>query len=257
MASVAATNGLALYLYGIVAADAEAGFVGSGVGGADVDMWTEGRVAAVASPLAAGKLRPQRAHLAAHHRVLSELALLGPVLPVVFGTLVESEPQLRDFLRLNHDRLAGLLERIEGKVELGLKVYWDTANIFEYFVATHQELEAMRNRLFQPGRTATVEEKLALGEAFASALQQARQRHTRRVREALAPYCAEIRDVSPGDEQMIMKLACLVERDRQSQWEEGVRQAAMLFDDHYRFHYSGPWPPYNFVDLDLGAACSS
>ena len=48
-----------------------------------------------------------------------------------------------------------------------------------------------------------------------------------------------------------MKLACLVERDGQRQWEEGVRQAAWLFDDHYRFDYNGPWPPYNFADIDL------
>ena len=48
-----------------------------------------------------------------------------------------------------------------------------------------------------------------------------------------------------------MKLACLVERRRQGQWEEGVRQAALLFDDHYRFDYNGPWPPYNFADIDL------
>ena len=53
--------------------------------------------------------------------------------------------------------------------------------MFEYFVATHQELEAMRNRLFRPGRTPTVEEKVELGELFASLLQQARQRHTQRV----------------------------------------------------------------------------
>ena len=25
----------------------------------------------------------------------------------------------------------------------------------------------------------------------------------------------------------------------------------MLFDDHYRFDYNGPWPPYNFADVDL------
>ena len=29
-----------------------------------------------------------------------------------------------------------------------------------------------------------------------------------------------------------------------------MRQAAALFDDNYRFDYSGPWPPYNFVDVD-------
>ncbi len=134
---------------------------------------------------------------------------------------------------------------------MGLKIFWDLPNVFEYFVASHQELEAMRNRLFRPGRTPSVEEKVQLGELFVSLLQQARQRHTRRVREALAPYCVEMRIIDAGEERLIMKLACLVQRDRQGQWEEGVRQAAGLFDDHYRFDYNGPWPPYNFADIDL------
>ena len=106
---------------------------------------------------------------------------------------------------------------------MGLKVYWDLPNVFEYFVATHQELESMRNRLFRPGRTPTMEEKVELGERFVSLLQQARERHTRRVKEALAEYCVEVRGIDPGEERMILKLACLVEKDRQAEWEEGVR----------------------------------
>ena len=53
-------------------------------------------------------------------------------------------------------------------------MYWDLPNVFEYFVASHQELEAMRDRLFRRGRTPSVEEKVELGELFVSLLQQAR-----------------------------------------------------------------------------------
>jgi hypothetical protein len=237
-------------LYGIASADANAETFPGGVCGGSVKTLVEGRLAAVVSRIETDRLRPQRANIAAHHRVLQDLAARASVLPVVFGTVVFSDDDLREFLRSNHDSLSALLERLAGKVELGLKVYWDTPNIFDYFVATHQELAQMRNRLFQPGRVATMDEKVALGETFASLLQQARQRHTDRVRQALAPYCVEIRSVSPGDEQMIMKLACLVEKDRRQQWEEGVQRAAALFDDHYRFDCNGPWPPFNFVDID-------
>ena len=249
MASVIAGTETVLYLYGMIGAEADVDDAGSGLGGARLETLVEGRVAAVFSPTGAGKVRPQRGNLAAHHRVLHDLARRHAVLPVVFGTVVESEDELREFVRDNHDALAGMLARLAGKVEMGLKVYWDTQNIFEYFIATHQELETLRNRMFRHGRSATVEEKVALGEAFASALQQARLRHTGRVKEAIAPYCAEIRAVTPGEEQMIMKLACLVDKDRVGPWEEGIRRAASLFDDHYRFDYSGPWPPYNFADI--------
>jgi hypothetical protein len=239
-----------LYIYGITVADAMV-CPRSGVGGSDVELIVEGNLAAIASPLGAGKVRPQRANLAAHHRILHDLAEERPVLPVVFGTITGHEEELRRVLRRNQDAFAGLLERLRDKVEMGLKVYWDLPNVFEYFVATHQELESMRNHLFRPGRTPTVEEKVELGERFVSLLQQARERHARRVKEALAPYCVEVRGIDPGEERMILKLACLVEKGRQEHWEEGVRLSAMLFDDHYRFDYNGPWPPYNFADVDL------
>lgn len=253
MSTATASTQTGLYLYGITADDGGAVHFAGGVAGADVETIAEGRVAAVVSRVGQGRLRPQRANLAAHHRVLTDLARQRPVLPVVFGTITAGEDELRSVLRQNHDTLAASLERLRGKVEMGLKVYWDLPNVFDYFVASYQELESMRNRLFRPGRTPTVEEKIALGELFVSLLQQARQRHTRRVQEALVPCCDEIRVVDAGEEKMIMKLACLLEEGRQQQWEEGVREAARLFDDHYRFDYSGPWPPYNFaaVDLDL------
>ncbi len=249
MATASAPSRTGWYLYGITVCGATQGL--AGVAGAEVEAIVEGGLAAVVSPLGAERIRPNRANLAAHHRVLRDLAEQRPVLPVVFGTVTGSDEELRQLLRRNHEALAALLARLRGKVEMGLKVYWDLPNVFDYFVATHQELEGMRNRLFRPGRTPSVEEKVELGERFVSLLQQARRRHTERVRKALGPYCVEVRTIDPGEERMIMKLACLVQGRQQEWWEEGVRQAALLFDDHYRFDYNGPWPPYNFADVDL------
>jgi hypothetical protein len=80
-------------------------------------------------------------------------------------------------------------------------------------------------------------------------LRQCREHHTQQVIDALSPYCAEIRAVDPGAEQMIMKLVCLVHEERQKQCEEGIQKAARRFDDHFCFKYSGPWAPFDFVDV--------
>ena len=45
-----------------------------------------------------------------------------------------------------------------------------------------------------------------------------------------------------------MDLACLVAREGQHRFEQGVFDAAKQFDDNYSFDYSGPWPPYNFAE---------
>ena len=152
---------------------------------------------------------------------------------------------------MNHDELAGQLALLRGKVQMSLGVCWNTSNIFEFFVATNRELREMRDRVFRPGREPSLKERMELGEWFKSLLEQCRERHTQQVIDALAPYCAEIRAIDVGAEQMIMKLVCLVHKDRQGRFEEGIQEAARKFDDRYSFKYSGPWAPYNFVDFKL------
>ena len=251
MASITTIAPTELYLYGIALAGRTGPALPPGVTGAGVESIVEGPLAALVTRLGARKIRPHRANLAAHHQVLRELAGRQPVLPVAFGTLADSEDRLREILRRNREVLSGRLRQLEGTVEMSLKVLWETANIFEFFVATHQELEQMRNRLFRPGRVPALEEKLAMGKLFASLVEESRGRHTKRVTEALAPYCLEIRALDCREERMVMKLACLVEKSRQARWEAGLEATARLFDHHYCFQYSGPWAPYNFAEVDL------
>ena len=78
------------YFYGVTVAEPLANSR-EGVGGAAVELIVEAPLAAVVSRLGTGKVRAQRANLAAHHHVLGELAGQRPVLPAVFGTVTGSQ----------------------------------------------------------------------------------------------------------------------------------------------------------------------
>ena len=96
MAATIAPSCCGTYLYGITMADAAAANDGAspaaqGVAGASVETVVEGRLAAVVSRLESDAVRPQRANLAAHHRILRDLAETRPVAPVVFGTIARDE----------------------------------------------------------------------------------------------------------------------------------------------------------------------
>jgi hypothetical protein len=240
-----------LYLYGII--DTHDGFEVSmpGIEGGHIETIDADGIAAVVTRVGHKKIRPQRANLAVHNKLLQELVQHQAVLPCAFGTVATSEEQLLEVLRTNCDELRRELAMLRGKLEMSLSVFWNTSNIFEFFVANNQELKAMRDRVFRPGREPSMEERLELGKLFESLLGQCRERHTQQVIDTLSPCCAEIRAVDPGTEQMIMKLVCLVHKDQQQRFEEGVQEAARKFDDHYSFKYSGPWAPFDFVDISL------
>ncbi len=240
-----------LFLYAI-APQCDGKILGAiGLDGGTVYSFTSGRVSAVVSDVSE-KLRPERRHLAAHQEVLKRLmADATGVLPVAFGVVVEGTEALRRILSHNQKTLLGQLRRVEGRVEMGLRVTWDVPNIFEYFVDTHPELRVERDRFLTGHREPSLNDKIEVGRLFDRLLTEDRDMHAERVEEILSPHCVEIKRNTPRNEREVVNLACLVERSRDADFEAAIFEAAKLFDDSYAFDYSGPWAPHNFVDLAL------
>lgn len=240
-----------LYLYAIVLG-LDGTILGPiGLEGDTVYSMTSGRVSAVVSGVPE-KLRPERRHLAAHHEVLKRLmAETDAVLPVAFGTVADGRKALCQILSRNHKAVLDTLRQVTRCVEMGLRVTWDVPNIFEYFVDTHPELRAARDRFLTGHREPSQNDKIEVGRLFDRLLSEDRETHAERVEEILAPHCVEIKRNTPRNEREVVNLACLVKRERQEEFEAAVFEAAQLFDNRYAFDYNGPWPPHNFVDMAL------
>ncbi len=52
-------------------------------------------------------------------------------------------------------------------------------------------------------------------------------------------------------DKMIMNAAFLVERDRETEFDAVVNKIAKKYGKRLKFKYTGPWPPYNFVNIRL------
>src|SRR6266849_10960912 len=101
---------------------------------------------------------------------------------------------------------------------MGLRVTWDVPNIFEYFIQTHPELRAVRDRFFGGHRELTQDDKIEVGRVFTRMLMEDREAHAQRVEEILGPHCAEIARHTPRDEREAVSLACLVRREGQERF---------------------------------------
>ena len=71
------------------------------------------------------------------------------------------------------------------------------------------------------------------------------------------PFAVNGRDVSvaarankPIGEKMIMNAAFLVSREKETAFDAKVKEVGALYDK-LNFRYTGPWPPYNFVNIRL------
>lgn len=239
------------YLYAVVAGSEERTYGPFGINGGRVYAISDGRVAAVVSDVPNVKIRPERRNLAAQQEVLRRLMAESTVLPMSFGIIADSSTAVRRILSLNRKGFLEQLQRVAGKVEMGLRVAWDVPNIFEYFVNTHPELRVARDRFLGTHREPTQEDKIEVGRMFDRILNEDREAHTGKVEEVLFPHCYEIQQNPCRNEREVMNLACLVGREAQEEFESAMFEAAGLFDNNFSFDYNGPFAPHNFVDIDL------
>lgn len=242
------------YLYAIIPGSEDRTFGAIGLDGEKVYTITNGRTAAVVSDLSINtqtKIRPERRHLAAHQEVLKYIMQEVTPLPMAFGLIADGPKSIQKILSANKDAFMEQLNRVAGKVEMGLRVTWDVPNIFEYFIQIHPELRAARDRYFGTHREPTQEDKIEVGRMFDRILNEDREAHLERVEEILDPHCVEFKNNPPRNEQEVINLACLVGRDAHKDFEAGVFQAANLFDNNFAFDFNGPWAPHNFVELNL------
>jgi hypothetical protein len=170
---------------------------------------------------------------------------------MVFGVIADGTESIRHILQFNRDAFTEQLDRLRGTVEMGLRVTWDVPNIFEHVVSAHPELAAYRDQIFRGGRQPAQDEKVELGRSFDRLLNADRQDCIDRVVGVLERRCAEIVVNGPRNERDVMNLVCLVDRNRLKDFEAGVVEAARRFNNDFAFDFNGPWPPHNFVDIEL------
>ena len=239
------------YLYAITGQAKERTFDVLGLDGSTVYNVCNGQIAAVVSDCAHSRIRPERRHLAAHKEVLQRLMLDQTVLPMAFGIIADDLKAVRRLLSLSHQAFLDQLRRVEGKLEMGLRVVWDVPNIFEFFIDTHPELRAARDHLLGNNRVARQEDKIEVGQMFEHLLNEDREAHGAAIEEVLSPCCVEIKHSPPRGLNEVVNLNCLVDRQAQKRLEDAVFAAAKLFDNNFAFDLNGPWAPHNFVEMNL------
>lgn len=238
------------YIYAIVDEAGEQTYGPIGLNGGLVYTLSHGSVAAVVSDMMDKRIRPERKNLAAHNAVVKRLMEDGTILPAAFGTLAGSAKAVRDILKKNRDTLVEELNLVRGKVEMGLRVTLDVPNIFEYIVNSSPELAALRDSVMGKQHGPSQMDQIELGRLFDRLLTQERERYTEAAMQVLGRLCVDIKQ-NPPREGEVMHLACLVERDAQKSFEDGVFEAAKLFDNNFGFDFNGPWAPHNFVNVNL------
>lgn len=238
------------YLYGFTEPGYRPAADLRGLAGAPVRVIAVGDVGAAVSRHPVQRLMPLRRNVEPHHRVVRHISSKAPLVPAAFGHISDSEAQVLDVIRSNHDSIRDELHRLDRTCEMGLKLSWNVNNIFEFLVRNDRTLRELRDRVFQH-REPTMNEKLQVGGAFEATLMRERERLTRLLLGAFDGVARETLSLPPRGEKVACQASLLVEQSRTTEFQQALEAAAARFDTNFALEYSGPWPPYSFVRLRL------
>ena len=241
------------YVYGIVRSKAPMTFGNIGIGGAGEQVYTINYldIAAVVSKTAVAIFDPTRENALAHEHVIETVMKNHTIIPMSFGTVFRTDDDIREVLKGIYASVKDVLEQMAGKLEFGLKVNWDRDQIIEELKEQDEEIRRFHREIVRKQLQSTYFARMQLGRMIDKALAERAIQYVREIYEALRVCCVASRDNQPIGDKMIMKAAFLVEREREAEFDRVVNKIARKYGKRLKFKYTGPWPPYNFVNIRL------
>ena len=237
----------AVYVYGVAGAATSIPPV-DGVESSPVRALGHAGLTALVSPI--GKTELRAVDVRAHWRVLEHAFEHGTVLPVRFGTILESEEAVRSrLLEPNEDRLTELLQAMDGLIQLNVKGCYDEDSLLRQIVREEPALARLRERA---ARSGAVAEQLALGQRVEQAIAQQRARDGAAVRRTLEGLAAAARDEQVRHPDAF-NIAFLVARENTDTFSEHVSNVRQELGDRIEIRYVGPVPPFSFAETELGS----
>lgn len=234
-----------VYVYGVAGAAASIPSV-DGVESSPVRTLGYAGLTALVSTI--GKTELRATDVRAHWRVLAHAFEHGTILPVRFGTVMESENAVRSrLLEPNEGRLTELLQAMDGLIQLNLKGRYDEESLLRQIVREEPALARLRGRVTRSGAVA---DQLALGQQVELAIAQRRARDASAVRRTLERLAAAAREEQVRHPDAF-NIAFLVARDDTDTFSEYVSNVREELGDRIEIRYVGPVPPFSFAETDL------
>jgi hypothetical protein len=239
------------YVYCVIHAERALNFgpLGIGVEPAEVHTVNFKDIAAVVSDTPIAVHEPTRANVLAHERVNETVMRDHTVIPMSFGTVFKTRDDIHELLRSAYEAFKDVLVKMEDKLEFGLKVLWDRDLIVKELETENEDIRRLKSEITSQ-KGSTYFARMQYGRLVDGALQARSERYVQEIFDALRPVSVASRANRPIGDRMIMNAAFLVRRDKEVDFD-GIVKLIGAKHDKLTFKYTGPWPPYNFVNIRL------
>ena len=240
-------------VYCIIEADSQRSFGNIGIGGRGDEVYTihYGGLAAVVSDTPVMVYDPTRENALTFEHVNETVMKEFTVIPMSFGSVFRTEEDVVEFLKDTADALRDVLQKMKDKIEFGLKVNWTPETVLREVEEENEDIRRLKEEILSNRQTSTYFARMQLGRLVEQAMSEKSDSFVREIYDHLRDCAIASRHNKPIGDKMILNAAFLVERSKATAFDQRVQEIAQRYEGKLRFLYTGPWPPYNFVNIRL------
>ncbi|MBI2863120.1 MAG: GvpL/GvpF family gas vesicle protein [Chloroflexi bacterium] len=253
--SLVSSSDSSIYVYCIVKSepfcDGAPGLRAGPIGGAADGVYAIHYMdlAAIVSNSSASRYDVSRRNMMAHQLVIEEAMARSDVLPVRFGTLAKSTEQIEErLLKRKFGEFHFLLQYVGGRVELGLKVFWDRTRLFRE-IAEEDRIRSLRDSIAGKSPEETHYQRIQLGQMTEEAIIRRRDQEAEALMDELRPLAVETKVNKILTDMMVLNASFLVDRSGEPALDVKVNALSEAQAGRLTLKYAGPLPPYNFVNV--------
>ena len=204
------------YVYCIIEAADPLRFGPIGIGADPSDVYTVHykNLAAVVSDAPLEVLDSTRENVLAHERVNETVMREHTVIPMSFGTIFKTREDIVELLRSAAEAFGDVLNKMQNKLEFGLKVLWDRDQAIREVEAEDEDISRLKKEISgQKGPTYFA--RMQYGRLVDAALQSRSERYVADILDELRDVSVASRINKPIGDKMIMNAAFLISRDQE------------------------------------------
>jgi hypothetical protein len=193
-----------------------------------------------------------------HHKVIVEANEAGAVIPMKFGTFYKTKKGLEAMLKKYYRKFKNLLSRLKDKQEWGVKGYLEYKRFADLLKTKNKKIKELeKKRASVPEGVKWYVDRKG-DELIAGQIEYEVEEELKRIVDKLEKQAEEIRvndplpkELSEPGKDMVLNVACLVRNDTFKKFKVIFQKLEKeCVASGITLTMSGPWPPYNFVEIN-------
>ncbi len=179
----------------------------------------------------------------------------GSVLPLGFDTIIQQKEEIspdentKKWLEEEYDSLKDKFEKIRGKAEYGIQIFWDTKVIAGLVSQESEEIKNMEEEMNTKPKGIAYMYKQKLESLLKTEMEEKADKCFKDFYERIRSRVDEVKieKIKKDEEgrQMLMNFTCLLSKGKSEKLGDELETINNM--EGFSVRFTGPWPPYGFV----------